>query len=347
MRFLMVFLLLGQSLGFCFEKDSVEGIEYFFERPKKEGIFPAVIMIHGYQPEENSLGGQECLSGPIFTGLVSENIVAVAVSIPGFGGTKGNRDYCGPIAQNAVITLINHLKTLPYIDKSKIGLIGVSRGATTAAMVSTRYEGLALQVLISGKYDFTEAFPIYFQTIQDNYIKESNGNWEDRSAVYYANKIKTPTLILHGALDPLGNLSSAQNLHSALVDNGVFCRFVLFPDLNHFMIRTQEVVSHFFSFLREQFYNKTGIGISLSPTNCYPQISGFLIGYPAEKSAHLQLGDIILGISPNNDETMISIFNMPGNQVSSLILGPKGTRIRLKIAHLTGLEEEVIIERAS
>jgi hypothetical protein len=345
MRLLIALLLLGQNLGFCFERDNIEGVEYFLERPKEEGVFPAIIIIHGYQPENKSSGGQECLSWSIFTGLVSENIVAIAISIPGFGGTEGNRDYCGPIAQNAVITLINHLKTLPYIDKLKIGLLGVSRGATTAAMVSTRYEGLAFQVLISGRYDFTEPFPKYFQAIQDNYLKESNGNWGDRSAVYHVDKIKMPTLILHGALDPLGNLTSAQKLHSALVDKGVFCRFVLFPNLNHCLGTTPEVASHFFSFLREQFYNKTGIGISLSPTNCYPQISGFLMGYPAEKSPHLQLGDIILGIAPNNDEMMISTFNMPTNQISNLILGQKRTKLRLKIAHLTGLEEEVIVER--
>src|SRR3989442_1128690 len=99
-------------------------------------------MIHGYQSEENSLGGRECFYLPIFTSIVLENVVAVAISIPGFRGTNGKRDYSGPIAQNAVITLLNHLKTLPYIDNTKIGLLGVSRGATTAAMISTRYEGL-------------------------------------------------------------------------------------------------------------------------------------------------------------------------------------------------------------
>jgi C-terminal processing protease CtpA/Prc len=68
------------------------------------------------------------------------------------------------------------------------------------------------------------------------------------------------------------------------------------------------------------------------------------MGYPSETS-NLQLGDIILGISPNNDETMMSMFNMPPNQVSHLILGQRGTKLKLKVAHLAGWEEEVIVER--
>src|ERR1700722_15974378 len=118
MKLLAVFLLLGCSIGCCFEKNSVDGIEYFLEKPTGDGVFPAVVMIHGFQPEGNSPGGQECLNGPIFPGLLSENMIAVAISIPGFGESEGKRDYCGPIAQNAVITLINHLKTLPYVDKT-------------------------------------------------------------------------------------------------------------------------------------------------------------------------------------------------------------------------------------
>ncbi|HSW71910.1 MAG TPA: hypothetical protein VLG44_00685 [Chlamydiales bacterium] len=118
MRLSFFILLFGISCVFAAEKNSFEGIEYFIERPADVGVFPAVVMIHGYQPEKDSIGGQECLKWPVVQSLLEEKITTVAISIPGFGESEGKRDYCGPIAQNAVIALIDHLKTLPFIDSN-------------------------------------------------------------------------------------------------------------------------------------------------------------------------------------------------------------------------------------
>lgn len=344
MRILFYFILSAYSFAFCIERNSFEGIEYFIEKPKAEGCFPAVVFIHGFQPEENSQGGEECLNWSFFQNLSQEGVIAVAISIPGFGGTLGKRDYCGPIAQNAVIALIDHLKTHSFIEKTKIGLVGVSRGACTAAMVSSRYDGLAFQVLIAGKYDFTEPFSKYFTLVKNNFLKESDGNWKDRSALYHADSIQTPTLIFHGALDPVYSPISAQKLHDALINRGVPSRLIVFPKLSHYLVGTSEVYPQFISFLREKLFDKTGIGISLCRFSDYHQLYHFLEGFPAERSM-LQLGDILLGVSPKNDKTMINTVGMSTNQIANLLLGKKGTELRLKVAHLNGIEEEVVLIR--
>lgn len=344
MRSSLFILLLGISCVFAAEKNSFEGIEYFIERPADVGVFPAVVMIHGYQPEKDSIGGQECLKWPIVKSLLEEKIITVAISIPGFGGSEGKRDYCGPIAQKAVIALIDHLKTLPFIDSNRIGLLGVSRGASTAAMISSRYDGLAFQILIAGKYDYTEPFSSLFKGIQKQYVNEGEENWLDRSALFHADTTHIPTLILHGKLDPVHPFSTAQKYHDALLSTGVVSRLAAFSHLSHFLVRTTDVLPELISFIRERVFNKSGIGIRLSPMQGYPQIAEFISGFPAEKS-NLRLGDMLLGVSSNNDETFIKTYRMSMDEVSKLIVGEKSTELRLKVVHLDGTEEEIEIER--
>lgn len=344
MRFARFIFLFQIYCVFAAEKYSFDGIEYFIEKPSDEGVFPAIVMIHGYQPEKDSVGGRECEKWPLIKSLLDEKVITVAISIPGFGGSAGNRDYCGPIAQNAAIALVAHLKTLPFIDPCRIGLLGVSRGASTAAMVSSKYDGLVFQILIAGKYDYTEPFSNQYIGIQKQYLKESGGNWEDRSALYQVDKIRLPTLILHGALDPVHSVLQAEQLQDALISKGVSSRLAIYPRLSHFLVGSGDVLPELISFIREKFYHQSGIGIRLTPMNGYPQIIEFIMGFPAEKS-NLRLGDLILGVSPNNDETLIRTYRMSMNEVSKLIVGETGTAVKLKVAHLDGTEEEIVINR--
>ena len=70
-------------------------IEYFIEKPKGNGPFPVIFMIHGYEPKENSIGGK-MFEKMGYLSLFAENgIVGVSISVPGFGNSKGKRDFCG------------------------------------------------------------------------------------------------------------------------------------------------------------------------------------------------------------------------------------------------------------
>ncbi|HSW71911.1 MAG TPA: prolyl oligopeptidase family serine peptidase [Chlamydiales bacterium] len=220
----------------------------------------------------------------------------------------------------------------------------MSRGASTAAMISSRYDGLAFQILIAGKYDYTEPFSSLFKGIQKQYVNEGEENWLDRSALFHADTTHIPTLILHGKLDPVHPFSTAQKYHDALFATGIFSRLSVYPRLSHFLVGHSDVLPELISFIRERFYKKSGIGVRLSPMQGYPQIAEFLSGFPAEKS-NLQLGDMILSVSPNNDEKIITTYRMSMNEVSKLIVGEKGTALRLKVVHLEGIEEEVVIKR--
>ena len=57
------------------------------------------------------------------------------------------------------------------------------------------------------------------------------------------------------------------------------------------------------------------------------------------------MGDVILRISPNNDETELNVLRMPTSQFTSLLLGKKGTTVRLYVQHFDKTYENIVIER--
>ncbi|WP_205944931.1 integrase core domain-containing protein [Pelagibius litoralis] len=123
-------------------------MELFIATPKGEGPWPAILFVHGHQ-----VGGRP--GARVFVKLedrprlattdegrladmAKRGYVAAAVSMPGYGGSSGLPDFVGPRTQAAVERAIAHLWDLPSVDRNRIALYGVSRGAVTSAMVATR-----------------------------------------------------------------------------------------------------------------------------------------------------------------------------------------------------------------
>ncbi len=344
MKFIGVFLFFAANI-FCVERAFVDGIEYYYEKPEGKGPFPCVFLIHGYQFPETSTGGKVFYDYGFLTEISKMGIVAVAVSVPGFGNSIGIRDFSGQTSQDGVIKVLDHFKKFDYVDDSKIGIYGISRGATIASMVAVRYENLAFQILQSGIYDFKNwHIPNHCKEIKDNYFEESKGNSYDRSAIEHVDKITIPTLFVHGQLDVIGGLNSAIAFHEGILNNQVYSRLLIFPNLTHFLRKI--CLTYVLPFLNEQFFNRYTIGIQVVDPNPYPQIESFLIDYPADKSPQLCLGDVIIAISPNNDEEMIDAYGMKPNELYELLIGEKGSKLRLKVSHIDETEEEIVIERS-
>ncbi len=66
------------------------------------------------QDDKKSIGGKLFVDRKILDFFVNEGIVAVSISSPGFGNSQGNRDFSGPISQQAIKTVIHHFKNLPF-----------------------------------------------------------------------------------------------------------------------------------------------------------------------------------------------------------------------------------------
>ncbi|OIQ21473.1 MAG: alpha/beta hydrolase [Flavobacterium sp. MedPE-SWcel] len=120
--------------------------------PKKEGKFPAVILVTGSGPQnrdEEIMGHKPFL---VLTDHLTKNGIAVlryddrGVAASG-GNFKGATTDDFATDANAAFT---YLQSLPSINKKKIGIIGHSEGGTIAPIVASKNNDVAFIVLMAG-----------------------------------------------------------------------------------------------------------------------------------------------------------------------------------------------------
>lgn len=324
-------------------------IEFFMLKPRGDGPFPVVFLLHGYQPIENSLGGKQLLEYGYLERFAKEGIVAVSISVPGYGNSTGKRDFGGPDSQQAIIAVINHVKTFDFVDYSKMGIYGISRGAQLAGMVASRSPDVSIQILESGFYDlvsFCSEIPEYLGEIRNSVIQEGGNTHEalvERSPLYHINSTRAATLILQGEFDDRRQLPSAQLLHTKLIDQGVESLLKVY--LGELHVLPPDKWDVIIPFVRQHFFNIYGIGIKVSDSTPAIQILKIHPDSPAQKSGKLKVGDAILSISPMNDDIEIDTLRMPINKFVSFLLGKKDSQIRLHVQHFDLTFEEIVIQR--
>ncbi|MEZ0018667.1 alpha/beta hydrolase family protein [Sinorhizobium fredii] len=179
----------------------------------------AILFVHGYQ-SGLLLGGEEAVESGTLARLSSRfNIIAAAISQPGFGASDGPSDFCGPITQQAISAAIQYIQHQSSFDLSRFALFGNSRGAVASAMVATKMPALRALILMSGVYDLKAAYQISSAGIRQAIEMEaglSDKAFEDRSALQHASRIRAETLILHGKRDDRAPFDQAEKLAANL-----------------------------------------------------------------------------------------------------------------------------------
>lgn len=162
--------------------------------------------------------------------------LAVSISQPGYGGSTGPADFCGPFTQHAVTAVIAKLHADGYVKENKVLLQGVSRGA----MVAAHDPSIRGAVLISGLYDLpayaSHAKSAMAVSIVDSMKAETGGTAEAlkaRSLLYYAQDVKAETLIMNGAKDDRTDPDQARRVAEIINAHGGHARAVIYPEYGH------------------------------------------------------------------------------------------------------------------
>jgi len=183
-----------------------------------------------------------------FAGL---GYLAVSISQPGYGGSTGPADFCGPFTQHAVAAVIAKLHADGYVKENKVLLQGVSRGALVAGLVASHDPSIRGVVLISGLYDLpayaSRAKSAMAASIVDSMNTETGGTAEAlkaRSLLYYAQDIKAETLILNGAKDDRTDPDQARHLAELINAHGGHAQAIIYPEYGHHIpvdVRSKDV----------------------------------------------------------------------------------------------------------
>lgn len=120
--------------------------------PKKEGVFPVVVLISGSGPQnrnEELLGHKPFL---VLSDYLTRNGIAV-LRFDDRGVGKSTGDFKTATSADFatdVMSAVEYLKTRKEINKKKIGLIGHSEGGVIAPMVAANSKDVAFIVLLAG-----------------------------------------------------------------------------------------------------------------------------------------------------------------------------------------------------
>jgi dipeptidyl aminopeptidase/acylaminoacyl peptidase len=200
-------------------------IEYFWMKPEGVGPFPFILLIH---PEQDSpkTGGKLFVDSGQLEYWTKKGFVTVAISQPGYGDSEGPADFCGHKTQRAALDVIQFFRKKSDLVSSHMFVYGGSRGAVVASMVAAQDSQLSGVILKSGVYDFVQwskSRP-WYDMIRLTMIWETGWLSEDklreRSAIFLADKIKSPVLIIHGVQDDRAPLELAEQFSNAINKSG-------------------------------------------------------------------------------------------------------------------------------
>ena len=171
--------------------------------------------------------------------------IVVASQYRGCGESEG-KDHFGGDDLNDVIKLIDLCEnTFSFIDMDDFCVIGASRGGVMTYPAARKDGRIKRIIALSAVCDLFESYEaradmksVLKETI--GYTPEEKpGEYEKRSAVYWANEIKIPVLMFHAKLDKQVPYNQAEKLYNKL-KGSTDCTLITYDDDSHSEVKPED-----------------------------------------------------------------------------------------------------------
>ena len=195
--------------------------------PPGKGPWPALLLIH------SGKGRAQRFSRELFS-LSRRGLLAMSISLPGFGDSTGPEDFAGPRSVGAVLQATEYLASRKDVPPGGIAIYGFGQGATTALLAAIRDPRIRLVALESGVYDLGGAFKSLPPTMRERLRSIMGGSARDkplaykaRSPKFEADKVRGPVLIMHSEESRIFPVAESEGLAAKLRGAGRPFRFVM------------------------------------------------------------------------------------------------------------------------
>jgi dipeptidyl aminopeptidase/acylaminoacyl peptidase len=202
--------------------------------------YPLIVQVHG-GPEAVELNGFQINWAQFFAAH------DYAVFLPNFRGSVGrgvdytvvnNRDFGGKDFQD-ILSGVDFLIEKGIADQDRLGIGGWSYGGFMSAWAVTqtnRFKASVVGVGVSNWFSLMGQTPVPLWTVQVHFEEWPSDNptaFRKNSPIEFVKNVKTPTLWIHGEVDPMIPLSQSREFFRALQHYEVPSELVVFPREGH------------------------------------------------------------------------------------------------------------------
>lgn len=213
-----------------------------FDASKK---YPVLFLIHGgpqgaWHDEWHARWNYQLFAAPGYA-LVAIN----PRGSTGFGQKftdQISQDWTGKVYEDLMKGLDHALKSYSFLDGGRVAAAGGSYGGFMVNWIAGHTDRFKALVSHAGVFDLTSKYG----TTEELWFPEwefGGPPWEkpehyrERSPSAFVQNFKTPTLVIHGALDFRVPDAQGLGMFTALQRRGVPSRYVFFPDEGHWILK--------------------------------------------------------------------------------------------------------------
>jgi dipeptidyl aminopeptidase/acylaminoacyl peptidase len=180
--------------------------------------------------------------------FASPGYVVVAVNPRGSTGygqkftLQISKDWTGRVYKDLMLGLDHALKTYPYMDGQKVAAAGGSYGGFMVNWIAGHSDRFKALISHAGVFDLTSKYgtteELWFPEFEFGGTPWDNPQtYREQSPSGFVKNFKTPTLVIHGALDFRVPDAQGIGMYTALQRRGVPSRLLYFPDEGHWILK--------------------------------------------------------------------------------------------------------------
>ncbi|WP_422930690.1 S9 family peptidase [Singulisphaera sp. PoT] len=241
-------LALAEAEEFRFKGADGDSVSGWLVRPPgfdPNKKYPVVFLIHGgpqgaWHNEWHNRWNYQMFAAPGYA--------VVAINPRGSTGygqkftDQISQDWTGRVYDDLMLGLDHALKSYSFLDGSKVAAAGGSYGGFMVNWIAGHTDRFKALISHAGVFDLTSKYG----TTEELWFPEwefGGTPWEkpehyrERSPSSYIQNFKTPTLVIHGALDYRVHEGQGLGMFTALQRRGIPSRFVFFPDEGHWITK--------------------------------------------------------------------------------------------------------------
>ncbi len=204
-------------------------------RPATPGPHPVILWLRGGNRDFAKIEQVTLLN---LNWLAEAGFVVIAPQYRGVDGGEGGDEFGGADVDD-VMALVPLAHSLPEADPSRLYVLGGSRGAMQATIAMRRGLPVRAAAFRGGMFDLKTllsrrpTFEKGWREMMPDFAIDPVAAMERRSAVFWANELHTPILMVHGRQDWRSPLDGAQAFGAKLALAGVPHKLVVYERDEH------------------------------------------------------------------------------------------------------------------